>query len=182
MAVVGILFNGYAAWKLHGGESLNEKVVSWHLIEDTLGWGAVLVGSAVMMVWDAPIIDPILSLLISLFILYNVFRNMKRVALVFMQSVPPGFDVEGFDREMQRISGVVGSHHTHTWTNDGESHVFSTHLVMKSASTREDIIAAKHQVHDLLRKQKFAHVTVEIELEGETCAAQSGHSSHETSA
>ncbi|MEX1230433.1 MAG: cation diffusion facilitator family transporter [Planctomycetaceae bacterium] len=182
MAIVGILFNGYAAWKLHGGESLSEKVVSWHLVEDTLGWGAVLVGSAVMIAWDAPIIDPILSLMISLFVLYNVFRNMKRVALVFMQSVPPGFDVEGFDREMFRIPGVVGSHHTHTWTNDGESHVFSTHLVMASASSREEIIAAKRKVHELLREQKFAHVTVEVELEGETCAAQPDHPPHEISA
>lgn len=180
LAVVGILFNGYAAWRLHGGESLNERVVSWHLLEDTLGWAAVLVGSAVMMIWDVPIVDPILSLLISLFILYNVFRNVQRVAMVFLQSVPPGFDVAAFDRQMRTIEGVIGSHHTHTWTNDGESHVFSTHLVMAPHSTRESVVAAKKKVHEMLREQKFAHVTVEVELEGETCAAEPEHGGHST--
>lgn len=171
-AVVGIVLNGAAAWRLRGGHSLNEKVASWHLLEDTLGWGAVLVGSVVMMFWNLPIIDPLLALLISTFVLWNVFRNLKKVSLIFLQSAPHGFDTEAFDRELTAIPGVISSHHTHTWTLDGESHVFSTHLVMRCDSTRPQIIAAKQQVHALLRELHFAHVTVEVELEGESCAAE----------
>ncbi len=174
-AFVGIVLNGAAAWRLRGGHSLNEKVASWHLLEDTLGWGAVLVGSLLMLVWDVPIIDPILALLIAAFVLWNVFRNLKPVMLVFLQTTPHGFDAAEFDRKLKEIPGVVGSHHTHTWTLDGESHVFSTHLVMQRECSRTQIIVAKQQVHALLREQHFAHVTVEVELEGETCAAD-----HET--
>ena len=172
IAAVGIVFNGAAAWKLRHGHSLNEKVASWHLVEDTLGWAAVLVGSAVMMVWDLPIIDPLLALVISGFVLWNVFRNLQKVVLVFLQSAPHGFHAEALDGMLAEIPGVVGSHHTHTWTLDGESHVFSTHLVMRRQSSREEIIAAKRRVHELLREQDFAHITVEIELEGESCAAE----------
>lgn len=171
IAVLGILLNGSAAWKLHGGHSLTEKVASWHLLEDTLGWAAVLVGSAVMLVWDLPIIDPILALLISTFVLWNVFRNMKKVVLVFLQTVPHGFDVTAFTRQLGEIPGVIGAHHTHTWTLDGEHHVFSTHLVMRAGSARDEIVAVKRRVHELLREQHFSHITVEVELEGETCAA-----------
>lgn len=174
LAVIGILFNGLAAWKLHGSHSLNEKLASWHLLEDTLGWAAVLVGSAVMLVWDLPIIDPLLSLLISLFILWNVFRNLRQVLLVFLQSAPAGFDSDAFDRTLKEIPGVVGSHHTHTWTLDGERHVFSTHLVLRSDCDREQVVAVKRRVHELLREQHFAHITVEVELEGESCAADPG--------
>jgi cobalt-zinc-cadmium efflux system protein len=174
LAVIGILFNGVAAWRLHGGHSLTERVASWHLLEDVLGWAAVLVGSTVMLVWDLPIIDPILSLLISLFVLWNVLRNLRQVVPVFLQSAPAGFNVEEFDRVLGEIPGVVGSHHTYTWTLDGESHVFSTHLVLRQESTREQILAAQRRVHELLREQHFAHVTVEVELEGETCAADAG--------
>jgi cobalt-zinc-cadmium efflux system protein len=174
IAVGGILLNGAAAWMLRGGQSLNEKVASWHLLEDTLGWGAVLLGSVLMMVWRLPIIDPLLALLISAFVLWNVFRNLKTVALVFLQSTPPGFDAGAFDRRLADLPGVVGSHHTHTWTLDGESHVFSTHLVMSGGSGRAEIVAAKRRVHELLREQDFAHITVEVELEGETCAAEPG--------
>ena len=177
LAVVGIAFNGLAAWKLRHGHSLNEQVASWHLVEDTLGWVAVLVGSIVMLIWDLPIIDPLLSLLISLFIVWNVFRNLKKVALVFLQSAPAGFEVADFDRQLASIPGVIGSHHTHTWTLDGESHVFSTHLVLREGSSRDEIVAAQRRVHELLREQHFAHVTVEIELQGETCPADWGRES-----
>jgi cobalt-zinc-cadmium efflux system protein len=171
LAIIGIAFNGLAAWKLRHGHSLNEQVASWHLVEDTLGWVAVLVGSVVMLIWNLPIIDPLLSLGISVLILWSVFRNLKTVALVFLQSAPAGFDPAEFDRRIGDIPGVIGSHHTHTWTLDGESHVFSTHLVLRAGSSRDEIVAAQRRVHELLREQHFAHVTVEIELQGETCPA-----------
>jgi cobalt-zinc-cadmium efflux system protein len=174
IAVAGILLNGAAAWKLRGGHSLNEQVASWHLLEDTLGWAAVLLGSAVMLVWRLPIIDPLLALLIAGFVLWNVFRNLRKVAQVFLQGAPPGFDPEALDRALAAVPGVVGSHHTHTWTLDGESHVFSTHLVMGRQSSREQVIAAKQRVHELLRELDFEHITVEVELEGEACAAEAG--------
>lgn len=158
--------------RLRGGQSLNEKVVSWHLIEDTLGWFAVLIGSAVMMIGDLPIIDPLLALAISVFILWNVFRNLKKVGMVFLQSAPPGFDAEAMNRDLTVIPGVLGAHHTHTWTLDGESHVFSTHLVMCCNCTREEIVAAQRRAHELLRGLNFEHVTVEVELEDEACAAE----------
>jgi cobalt-zinc-cadmium efflux system protein len=172
MAVLGIVMNGAAAWMLRGGHSLNEQVASWHLLEDTLGWGAVLVGSAVMLVWPLPMIDSLLALGISLFVLWNVVLNLKKVLHVFLQGAPAGFDPVAFDRHLMDIPGVIGAHHTHTWTLDGERHVFSTHLVMRSESAREEIVAAKRRVHELLREQHFAHITVEVELAGERCAAE----------
>ncbi|HSI62762.1 MAG TPA: cation diffusion facilitator family transporter, partial [Candidatus Saccharimonadia bacterium] len=60
LAVVGVLFNGLAAWKLRHSHSLNEKVAGWHLVEDTLGWIAVLIGRGSMSAWHLPIIDPLL--------------------------------------------------------------------------------------------------------------------------
>jgi len=172
LAVLGISFNGIAAWNLRGGHSLNEKVASWHLLEDTLGWGAVLIGSGIMMVWNLPIIDPILSLLISVFILWNVIGNLKKVMSVMLQHAPPSFDRAEFDASLAKIPGVVGSHHTHTWTLDGETHVMSMHLVMGKSCRRQEIVAAKQRVHALLREQDFEHVSIEVELEGESCALE----------
>jgi cobalt-zinc-cadmium efflux system protein len=175
MAVLGIVMNGAAAWVLSGGKSLNEQIAIWHLLEDTLGWAAVLIGSAVMLVWHLPIIDPLLALGISVFIIWNVFRNLSKVVFVFLQSTPHGFDTEEFQRQLATIPGIVSAHHTHLWTLDGERHVFSTHLVMHSQSTRAEIVAVKRQVHELLHTQDFEHITVEVELEGEMCAADNHH-------
>lgn len=169
IAVAGVLFNGAAAWRLRGGRSLNESMARWHLLEDTLSWIAVLVGGAAMWLWNLPLVDPILSLLIGCFVMWNVFQNLRRVGLVFLQAAPAGFDAEAFDREIAAVPGVVSAHHTHTWTLDGDRHVFSTHLVLCAAATRDDVVAAKRRVHELLRQQHFEHITVEVELEGEQC-------------
>lgn len=169
LAVVGVLFNGAAVLRVRSGSSLTEQVVSWHLLEDTLGWVAVLVGAAVMTVWDLPIIDPILSIGISLFVLINVVRNLRKVFHVFIQRVPDSFDVDAFEQAVLQHPKVLSMHHTHSWTVDGEVHVLTTHLVMRKDATREDMIGAKARVRELLDEHTFEHVTVDVELEGELC-------------
>lgn len=169
LSVMGILFNGYAAWKLHGSGSLNKRMASWHLLEDTLGWIAVLIGSGVIAIWKLPIVDPLLSLGISAFVLWNVFRNLRKVGRVFLQGAPPGFDLGQIERQISGIFGVIGVHHSQTWTLDGEAHVFSTHVVLKKGSSREVVVEATRRVRQLLAEQGFEHVTVEAEIEGEPC-------------
>ena len=171
LAVLGVLFNGAAVLRVRRGSSLTERVVSWHLLEDMLGWVAVLVGAVAMAVWDLPIIDPLLSIGISLFILWNVVRNLRHFFDVFLQRTPPSFDVDAFERDMLRIPQVTGVHHVHSWSIDGEKHVMTTHLVMRPSATRADIVAAKQQVRELLDRGAFEHVTVDVELEGEDCVA-----------
>ena len=172
LAVIGVLFNGAAAWRLSGGHSLNEQMARWHLLEDTLGWVAVLIGGIAMSLWNVPILDPLLAMLIAAIVLWNVFWNLKKVAHVFLQGAPPGFDPAAFERQLAEVPHVLGSHHTNTWTLDGERHVFSTHLVVAPSASRDDIVAIKRRVHELLREHHFEHVTLDVELEGELCAAE----------
>lgn len=169
LAVVGIIVNGAAVLRVRKGSSLTEKVVSWHLLEDTLGWAAVLIGAAFMSVWDLPIIDPILSIGISIFVLWNVGGNLKNVVNVFLQTTPDSFDLEKFQTSVTEIPKVLSNHHTHGWSLDGETHVLSTHLVMDRNSNRDEILHAKKQVRDLLSEHEFEHLTIEVELENEDC-------------
>lgn len=168
-AALGIVVNGVAAWILTSGRSLNEQVASWHLLEDTFGWAAVLVGSIVMLIWHAPAVDPILALMLSVVVFWNVARNLKRVLLIFLQSAPSDFDLVKFRDRLARLPCVVSTHHTHTWTLDGDAHVFSTHLVMSKSADRETIVQTKQNIHAMLQEYDFEHITVEVELEGEPC-------------
>ena len=169
LAVVGILANGLAFLRLRRGAGHNVQVVAWHMLEDVLGWVAILVGSLVMMVWTVPILDPLLSIGISLFVLWNVVRKLARVGLVFLQSAPEGFDLDRFTEQVLAIPRVQSLHHTHVWTLDGQRHVLTTHLVMDAGSTRDDIVAAKSRVIELLRPEPFTHATIAVELAGEKC-------------
>jgi cobalt-zinc-cadmium efflux system protein len=173
IAVVGIIFNGAAALRLQGGSSLNERVASWHLLEDVLGWVAVLIGSVIVLFWNFPIVDPILSILISAFVLWNVIKHLRKVFAVFLQRVPDGFDTDGFVRSVQALSKVKDVHHTHVWTLDGEHHVLTTHIVVEKSATRQDVAKLKCQVTGFVNPEEFEHVTIDVEVEGESCASSS---------
>lgn len=169
LAVLGIVVNGLAVLRVRSGTSLTEKVVSWHLLEDVLGWVAVLIGAAAMAIWDLPIIDPILSIGISLFVLWNVARNLKQVIMVFLQTAPEGFDVNHFESRVKELPGVSSIHHLHLWSLDGEDHVLTIHVVLASEVKQERIVSIKREIQSLLSGNDFTHITIATELEGEQC-------------
>ncbi len=169
-AVIGIVVNGAAALNLRENRSLNARVISWHLMEDVLGWAAVLVVAVVLLFIDLPILDPILSILITVYILYNVVINLKETISVFLQSVPSEIDVAEIQKKINALQGVVSSHHTHVWSLDGEHHVLSTHVNIGEQADREQASRIKEQVKELLQSYQIGHLTIEIEYGEDDCA------------
>lgn len=168
-AALGIAVNGYAAWKLTRGTSINEKVVSWHFIEDVFGWVTVLIGTLVMMVFDLPIIDPLLSIFFTLYILWNVLKNMKQITSLFLQAVPEGIDLPNLRQQIKMIKGVLDTHDAHLWSLDGESHVLTVHVVVVADTGLDEAMIIKSRIRDIMSSAGNIHVTIEIERQGEKC-------------
>lgn len=162
LAIVGVLFNGAAVLRVRKGSSLTEKVVSWHLLEDTLGWIAVLIGAAVMWFWDLPWIDPALSICISLFVLWNVFRNLRKFLDVFLQKTPSGFDLIAFETAVKAIPCVEDVHDTHAWSIDGEVHVLTTRIVVSPALAPDEAASIKTRVIGLIGDDAFEHLSIDM--------------------
>jgi len=173
-AVVGILVNGAAALRLRGGRSLNEQVVAWHLIEDLLGWAAILLVSLVLMVWDLPILDPAVSVLITLVVLVNVLRNLRRTVVIFLQGVPPSLSLQAVEERLGGLPGVRGVHDLHLWSLDGEHHILTAHVVIPEGTTEEEFIATKCRVRDAAMAMGISHATLEMERIGEACRLREG--------
>jgi len=114
-AIVGILVIGLAVFRLKGSKSMNARVVAWHLLEDVLGWVAVLIVGVVLMFTDNHYLDPILSILIALYILYNVIRNLWETMGLFLQAVPESFEIQEIVGWITAIENVHSVHHTHLW-------------------------------------------------------------------
>jgi cobalt-zinc-cadmium efflux system protein len=168
-ALVGVAVNGFAAFRLSKGNSMNEKVLSWHLIEDVLGWSAILIASIVMIFWDLPILDPILSLAIAAFVLYNVFKRLRETLYVFLQGAPQEIDLPELKRKILEIPKIKSIHHTHLWTLDEENQIFTIHIVMSGLSDLAEIIRIKKQVKAYLKESHISHATIDLEFEDEHC-------------
>ena len=169
-AVVGILINGLAVFRLRGSKSMNAKVVAWHLLEDVLGWAAVLIVGIVLIFYPVPILDPILSVLIALYILYNVIRNLRETVGLFLQAVPESIEIGQIKEWLHEINHVLSTHHTHIWSLDGEHHVLTTHVVLDEAISKDDVLCVRAEIKDMLAAYDFSHITVEIEFGEDDCA------------
>ena len=168
-AVIGVLVNGYAAWKLSGGKTMNLKVASWHLVEDVLGWVAVLVVAIILNFKDIHYLDPALSLLITAYILWNVIIRLKQTLFIFLQGVPEELDINEIESKILSIDFVNSIHHMHIWSLEGEHNVFTAHIKIDDNSNLNNFKKVKSDVKDILKEYKFEHYTVEVEFNDENC-------------
>lgn len=169
LAIGGVFFNGLAVIRLKSGKSQNEKVVSWHLMEDVLGWVAVLVGSIIMKFWNVPIIDALLSVGVTLYIFYNVFKNLITTTRIFLQAMPDNINEKEIINNVLQLPEIISIHDTHLWSIDGEKVVFTLHAVVAQSLKSDQIIALKKSIRTLGFNQSIDHITVEIEFENEEC-------------
>lgn len=166
-AIIGVIVNGYGAWKVSKGKSMNEKIVSLHLLEDVLGWLAVLVVAIILYFYENPYLDPALSILITLYILFNVFKRLKETLFIFLQGVPKEVNLRTIKNKILNVNNVVSLHHTHVWSQEGENHIFTTHLVLKNIDQLGQLLEVKREVKEILKEYNFDHYTIETEVGGE---------------
>jgi cobalt-zinc-cadmium efflux system protein len=169
LSIFGITVNGFAAYKLSGGTTLNEKILNWHLLEDVLGWVAVLIVSIVLMFKPWPILDPILSIGFTLFILFNVVRNLKETLLLFLQATPDKKQLDEVRDVLLGSEDVYDIHHFHIWSLDGEHNVMTAHVQLKQDISIQNMTALKETFRKALAKFDFVHTTIEFEFADEAC-------------
>ena len=162
LAVMGIVFNGIGFYRLKKGGSMNEKVLSWHLLEDVLGWSVILIGAVVIQFWDYHLIDPLLTIGFILFTLWGVVRNIKETINIFLQGVPSHINSVEVKQALLAIPGVLGVHDMHIWSLEGETDIFTGHIVV-DPELLKDINDTKKRIKELLKKYHIEHSTIELE-------------------
>ena len=170
-ALLGIIVNGAAVLKLKKGTSINERVVSLHLLEDVLGWVAVLIASIIMQFWEVPILDPILSVLIACFILFNVFKSGKESIRIILQGTPMLISTDEICKKVLELKEIKDVHDCHLWTMDGEYNVLTMHLIVNDKLSWKEVEILKKSIRKLLHDDfHLEHITLEFELSTEDCA------------
>lgn len=161
-ATIGLLVNGAAAFITKGDGSANQKAVNLHMLEDVLGWSVVFVGSIIMKFTNLAIIDPIMSIAISLFMLYKAFKHMISSVILLLDKSP--IDVDSVQKLIMKIDGVLNVHHIHVW-NVGENQCCATMHVVADSNHKE----IKQKIRESLNLLGISHSTIELESKWEHC-------------
>lgn len=172
LAIVGILVNGAAVLRLKKGNSINEKVVSLHLLEDVLGWIAILVGSVIMYFFDLPIIDPILSVAISLYVLSNVYKNLRQSLRIILQAIPDEMNITEISDFLKQNPAIENVHDLHIWSIDGNYNVLTIHIVLRDSLLLNKLADIKNEIRDSLTQKGIHHATIEFETIDENCSME----------
>jgi len=168
-AILGVIVNGIAVLRLNDGKTQNERMVTLHLLEDVLGWIVVLIASIVMLFADLPWLDPLLSIGITCYILWNVLKNLRETIHIFLQATPEHVNSTTLESLLLQQLPIEAIHDWHVWTLDGEYHVLSLHVVVADDMLTANIIELKQKIREILKQQAIDHSTIEIEFQQEKC-------------
>ncbi|AKB44225.1 MULTISPECIES: cation diffusion facilitator family transporter [Methanosarcina] len=169
IAVIGITINGLGYFRLKKGISQSEKVLSWHLLEDILGWIVLLIGSIIIRFWDKPVIDPIMTIGFTVFVLWGVSKNAKEIFNLLLEGVPEYIDIDEIKKSILSVEGVKMVHDLHIWSLEGETVLLTAHVVVedKYLQTPDKM---RQSIKSNLEGHHIEHSTLELEGEG-LCSA-----------
>lgn len=165
-AIFGVVINFMAAYLTREGDSINQKSVNLHMLEDVLGWIVVLIGAIVMRFTDISLLDPLMSILVALFILISSLKNIKEITVLFLEKIPNDIDIDELKKHLLTIKGVIDVHHIHVWSIDGVNNYATMHVVAENSSV-------KNKVKEEMMEHGISHTTIELESKNEKCDSDS---------
>lgn len=181
LAILGIAVNGFAFLRIkqsnnhahHHGHAHttnhNSRAIMLHLLEDVLGWVAVLIGATVIYFTGWYWIDGVLALAIAVFIGYNATKNLISSMKVLLQSVPENVNIDDLANELKSIEGIENIHDLHIWSLDGSYHIGSLHAVVKTDYVKQEIDVFS-AISKLMEKYQIQHPTIQIESTTTNCS------------
>lgn len=164
-AIFGVIVNFLAAYFTRNGESINQKAVNLHMLEDILGWVIVLIGSILMKFTKITIIDSIMSIGVAIYILINAFKNLKHILNIFLEKTPDNISIEKIKENLNNIEGVIDAHHIHIWSIDGIHNYLTMHIITDSSNIKE----LKSNIREEMKRCNIIHITIEIEDKDDAC-------------
>ena len=179
LAVVGITVNLVAVLRLRSGKKLNQRVILLHLLEDLLGWIGVLIVSVLLFFVDLPILDPILSIAITVFVLSRIIPHLRRTLRVFLQYAPEDIEIGEIKNRLGEIEEIEEVHDVHLWSLDGNYTLFSAHVVLGKNTDLSGQEEIKKRIKSVLKEMQIQHVTLEFEPSAAACGECDIHPSGE---
>ena len=165
LGIIAVSINVLASLVVRKGKTKNESILSLHFLEDTLGWLAVILMAIVLRFTDWYILDPLLSLAISFFILLKAIPRFWSTLKIFLDAVPEGVDIKQVKSDLERLEYVASINQLNLWTMDGLEKNAIVHVCLKEIEQME---LCKESIRSILKDCGFQNITIEIDADQET--------------
>lgn len=185
LGIIAVTINVLASLVVRKGKTKNESILSLHFLEDTLGWIAVILMAIILRFTDLYILDPLLSLVISFFILSKAIPRFWSTLKIFLDAVPEGVDIKKIKSDLEQLEHVSSVNQLNLWTMDGLEKNAIVHVCLEQI---EDMEASKTAIRHHLKDIGFHNITIEVDSDQDSHAchkrdihaieSQSGHDHH----
>jgi len=169
LGIIAVSINLLASLVVRKGKTKNESVLGLHFLEDTLGWLAVILMATILKFTDWYILDPLLSLVISIFILTKAIPRFWSALKIFLDAVPEGVETGDLEKDLEALINVKSVNQLSIWSMDGLENNAIIHLCLEDG---EQMMETKNQVRQLLEERGIQNITIEVD------ASQSNHAQH----
>ena len=165
LGIIAVSINVLASLVVRKGKTKNESILSLHFLEDTLGWVAVILMAIVLRFTDWYILDSLLSLVISIFILSKAILRFWSTLKIFLDAVPEGVDIQRVKSDLEQLDHVASISQLNLWTMDGLEKNAIVHVCLKEIEQME---LCKESIRTLLKNYGFQNITIEVDADLET--------------
>ena len=165
LGIIAITINVLASLVIRKGQTKNESILSLHFLEDTLGWVTVILMAIVLRFTDWYILDPLLSLVISFFILSKALPRFWRTLKIFLDAVPEGVDIQKIKTDLAELDHVASINQLNLWTMDGLEKNAIVHVCLKEMEHME---TCKESIRIFLKDCGFQNITIEVDVDLES--------------
>lgn len=160
LGIIAVTINVLASLVVRKGKTKNESILSLHFLEDTLGWLAVILMAIILRFTDWYILDPLLSLVISFFILSKAIPRFWSTLKIFLDAVPEGVDIEQVKSDLEQLDHVASVNQLNLWTMDGLEKNAIVHVCLEHVKHMD---VCKESIRDLFKERGFQNVTIEVD-------------------
>ena len=185
LGIIAVTINVLASLVVRNGKTKNESILSLHFLEDTLGWIAVILMAIILRFTEWYILDPLLSLVISFFILSKAIPRFWSTLKIFLDAVPEGVNIQKIKTDLAELDHVASINQLNLWTMDGLEKNAIIHVCLEQI---EDMEASKTAIRHHLKDIGFHNITIEVDSDQDSHAchkrdihaieSQSGHDHH----
>ena len=169
LGIIAVSINVLASLVVRKGKTKNESILSLHFLEDTLGWLAVILMAIILRFTDWYILDPLLSLVISIFILTKAIPRFWSALKIFLDAVPEGVEAGDLEKDLESLTNVKSVNQLSIWSMDGLENNAIVHICIKDW---EQMMKTKEAVRQLLEERGVQNITIEVD------SSQSNHAQH----